>query len=153
MSVCHFSFPCATIRSGAMLEISLIINWGAASPYQIIDSLPTSASTQCQLLLHTKVNNKDYSSLPVLKKCGQLGTWIKTEGTHTIQYNTIPTRTPKLTCGRAVEDRFVKGEPSWLWSCSPGRLYFNFRNNHRWKQLNAWWHLLEWKGPMGLSSI
>lgn len=109
LSVCHFFIPLCHnqvwSRVGNFTHHKLK---SSISPYQIIDPLPTSASKQCQLLLHTKVNNKDYNSLPVLKECGQLGTWIKNKGTHTIQYNTIPIRTPKLTCGRAVEDSLCK---------------------------------------------
>lgn len=89
LSVCHFSFPCATIRSGAMLEISLIINWGAASlliklsiPYPL---LPRRSASYCYTLrLITKIKVL-YLFLRSVANWGQ-GSKTKEH----IRYNTIP---------------------------------------------------------------
>lgn len=56
-SVCHFFIPACPSQVWAMLEMSLITNWGASLLIKLSDSLLTSASRQCQLLLHTKANN------------------------------------------------------------------------------------------------
>lgn len=109
-SVCHFFIPACPSQVWAMLEMSLITNWGASLLIKLSDSLLTSASRQCQLLLHTKANN-DTALYLFLRSEVNRGHGSKRKEHiryDMIQYNTIPTRAPKLTGGRTVEDSLCK---------------------------------------------
>lgn len=131
-----FSFPYATIRSGAMLEISLIINWRVASlliklliPYPL---LPRSSASYCYTL---RLTTKITALYLFLRSVVNWGHGSKTK--EHIRYNTISYLQGHLNWHAAGLRRtaFVKGEPSWLCRRSSG-LYFNFINNHKSKQLN-----------------
>lgn len=90
-SVCHFFIPACPSQVWAMLEMSLITNWGASLLIKLSDSLLTSASRQCQLLLHTKANNNDTALYLFLRSEVNQGHGSKGRNTYDmIWYNTIP---------------------------------------------------------------